>query len=220
MGIPSASTTALGLRVRAIILAAVLVITLLGTLFLGEEIVEPEVLTVRSIAVGLPPPPPPPPSTAETNANETPVQMNLLATGDQGEPLLQAEIAPPELQPAKMPQPDLAANLPDLESALDFDWSGFGLSELDATPQLLTDLKIRFPQRLKARGVRQAAVELNVMIDETGKVFLKEIMVNPYPALTPRIESVMRRARFTPPQKDGVKVRAVFIWPIEFRSDA
>ncbi|MEM6999181.1 MAG: hypothetical protein AAF529_00245 [Pseudomonadota bacterium] len=205
---------------RAGALALALMMALLASLMFGKSVNAPEVLTVRKVAVGLPPPPPPPPAQTDPITQTNSPQLDLLSDLEQGTPLLQAKVAPPEMQPTRMPQPELRADMPNLDSAMTFDWQGFGLNELDRTPRLLTDLKIRFPQSLKSKGVRRAAVELNVLIDETGKVFLKEILKNPYPQLTTRIEAVMRRARFTPPQKDGAKVRAVFIWPIEFRSDA
>lgn len=205
---------------RALLLSLLFMLVVLSSLLFGKAINRPETLIVREVVVGLPPPPPPPPTMVESVQDAQAIQMDLLAGLDQGTPLLQASMSEPQLEPAAMPEPDLSADLPDLQAAMSFDWSGFGLSELDAAPQLLTDLRMRFPRSLLARGIRRAAVELRVMIDEEGRVFLKDVVRNSYPELRPRIEAVMRRARFSPPRKDGAKVRAVFVWPIEFNSDA
>ncbi|MEM7363681.1 MAG: TonB family protein [Pseudomonadota bacterium] len=206
-------------RAKATVLALGLIALVVSTLFMGNAVVEPDIVTVRKITVGLPPPPPPPPTQIEQVTEIAPVQMNLLAELDTGTPLIRPTVASPELRPPEIPPPKLDANRPDLDTVLSFDWSGFGLSELDFSPRLLTDMKVRFPTSLRSRGVRRVAVELSVLIDESGRVFLKEILSNPHPQLNNAIESITRRARFTPPQKEGVKVRAAFIWPIEFSDE-
>lgn len=206
-------------RSRALLCSALVMSISLGALFVGKEVTAPEVFTVRKVSVGLPPPPPPPPNPVETAQTEQDVAIDLLAGLDHGTPLLNVQVAPVAMKTIEMPRPDLSADLPQLDSNLSFNWDGFGLSELDTTPQLLTPLKVRFPNSLLVRGIKRVSIEVTVLIDTDGQVFLKEILTNPHPELTSRIESVMQRARFTPPRKDGEKVRALFIWPIEFRDE-
>ena len=118
-----------------------------------------------------------------------------------------------------LPEPKFEVEAPEIDNVLAIDWQGFNLDELDSVPRLLTDLDMRFPQGMVDRGIKRFKVELSVLIDEGGRVLLREIVQNPYPEVNDRIRSLLVRARFTPPQKDGTAARAVFIWPIEFRTD-
>ncbi|MDU0355664.1 hypothetical protein RS130_18845 [Paraglaciecola aquimarina] len=86
-------------------------------------------------------------------------------------------------------------------------------------PRLLTSssqFTIKYPQSLLRRGIRSAEVELDVLIEESGKVILRGFVHNPYPELAPLVEDLMHKARFTSPKKDGLPVRATFTWPMEF----
>jgi hypothetical protein len=204
---------------RSLLLAAACIILLLFTLLLSDVPDVSENITLRSVSVGLPPPPPPPPSPVETTTQTTTTQMDLLANIEHGIALATAKIQPPKLQPPSLPQLDIRSSMPELDSALSFNWDGLGLSELDQTPRLLTAPKIRFPNNLRSRGVSRVLVELNVMIDESGRVFLKEIVKNPHPQLNSEIRLLTQRARFTPPKKDSKPARAVFIWPLEFSDE-
>ena len=209
-----------GMRIlRSASLSFLCVLALLGTLFVTGKQQAPEKITIRTVNVGLPPPPPPPPSSVEATRQTTTTQMNLLNSIDQGIALAVARVEPLDLQPPALPPLDIRASMPALESVLSFDWSGFGLSELDQAPRLLTTPRVRFPENLRSRGVNRALVELNVMIDEGGRVFLREIVKNPHPQLSSEIRLLAQRARFTPPKKGGRSVRAVFIWPVEFTDE-
>lgn len=204
---------------RSASLSTLCIIALLGILLVAEKQTIPEKVAIRTINVGLPPPPPPPPPQVEATEQATGTQMNLLTSIDEGIALATATVETPVLKPPSLSSLDIRASMPALDSALSFDWSGFGLSELDQKPRLLTTPTVRFPQNLRARGISRVLVELDVMIDEGGRVFLREILRNPHPQLNSAIRKLIQRARFTIPKKSGRPVRAVFIWPVEFADE-
>ena len=204
---------------RSVFLSTLCIIALLGILLLSGKQTIPEKVTIRTISVGLPPPPPPPPSQVESTEQTMRVQMDLLSSIDERIALASATVETPVLTPPSLPFRDIRAIVPVFDSAFSFDWSGFGLSELDEKPRLLTRPMVRFPQNLRERGISRVFVELDVMIDEGGRVFLREILKNPHPQLNSEIRTLLQRVRFTAPKKSGRPVRAVFIWPVEFADE-
>ncbi|VUD41894.1 hypothetical protein TDB9533_00582 [Thalassocella blandensis] len=168
-------------------------------------------LEVREIELALPPPPPPP---AVVNTN---VSQNVLTLQVQGEgpALKKITIAKPTLSLVKPQAPDVTFEQKQWQ-ALEVDWNAFELKDLDGLPSLLTALRAVFPKSLSRRGITSAQVKLDVIIDEKGKVHLLQIVKNDYPELKTEIDKIVRSSRFTPPKKGDEKVRARFIWPIEF----
>lgn len=172
--------------------------------------------TIRTLSVALPPPPPPPPVQKQTQLVDAAPSLNLSHSGTGvvmqiQTPQLEVTLAEPAL-----PEVQLQSEQSSLLDHLNFDWSAFGLSDLDETPRLLTSLKITFPDQLKRKGVRIAEVELDVMIDEHGSVLLRRVIHNEHPELERAIKLLVQKARFSVPKKDGVAVRAAFNWPVEF----
>lgn len=120
---------------------------------------------------------------------------------------------------AKLPKPPSdSLTKPNWDVDWSQDWQAFGLGELDKTPRLLTPIRVDFPDSLKHRGINKSKVKLHVMIDEQGKVHLKNIVNIDNPELKPGIQQAVRQARFTIPQKSGQAVKAEFIWPLEVES--
>lgn len=163
-------------------------------------------------------PPPPPPSQRQRKVVRETVQLELG----------QSDSAALKLPPARVQQilsiDDLQAPLPSVPPP-EFDMNlsaaiqEFGLAQLDGRPRLLTNLSMRFPESLRRRGVDSVSFEAHVVIDQSGAVTLRQIIDNPYPELEPQIRELMRRARFTPPEKDGQRVRAAFVWPLLIQSE-
>ena len=204
-------------KLRAALISLILVTALMASLFVVHAIEPPEQLTLRRVALALPPPPPPTIARRRI-ASESP-RLNVLPTVSDALPLLQSALVVEPISAESLPEPAFVLDAPDFQNVLTIDWQGFNLDELDDTPRLLTDLDMRFPQGMIDRGIKRFKVELSVMIDEGGRVLLRDIVLNPYPEVNDRIRSLLVRARFTPPIKDGTAAREVFIWPIEFRTD-
>ncbi|MEM6574021.1 MAG: hypothetical protein AAGB27_10685 [Pseudomonadota bacterium] len=167
------------------------------------------------INAALPPPPPPPPTTRSQQSAPDALPLDLTSAGTS--PL---SLPPATLRPSLKVE-DLEAPVSEVRP-LEFDinvtasMQEFGLAQLDGRPRLLTDLRIQFPAALRAKGVTKIRVRAQVVIDTTGAVTLRRIVENPYPEIEPQLRALMGRARFTPPEKDGERVRAAFVWPLVF----
>lgn len=197
----------------AIVLACALLLFMIWVS--DSELAKPEKTMVRSISFAAPPPPPPPPPAQVLQTVEAP-SLDISVTGD-GPSLSTVPLTIEgaiEVEEIKPPEPK--ALTPEWDSLLQPDWNTVRLDQLDAPPRLLVDLKIDYPKALISQGVKQVALEVDVMIDETGRVFLRQIIGSPPQEIVEPIKKMINRARFSAPTKDGVAVRAAFIWPLEF----
>ncbi|MEM1261969.1 MAG: hypothetical protein AAGH76_06215 [Pseudomonadota bacterium] len=178
----------------------------------------PEVkLQKISMAAALPPPPPPPRQRQQSTAQEA---FNL----DLGQSTTNALKLPPARIQQTLSVADLQAPIPDMPAPeFDMDLNAsiqeFGLAQLDGRPRLLTSLSIQFPDSLRRQGIDSVRIQAQVVIDQNGGVTLRRLIDNPHSELEPQIRSLIRRARFTPPEKDGQRVRAAFIWPLTLKSN-
>lgn len=202
-------------RIIALCLGVLLVAILIGAeqWLQQRPLLQSEQLQVRRIELSAPPPPPPPKPQTQQSSTNTAVQLSIAGSG------ASVELGVPELdsqlQLAEPEAPQLA-DAPKWDTELAVNWEAFGLAELDQLPQVLSSPRTVFPNALVRRGISQATVELDVMIDEDGRVSLRGVRSNPYPELQPLIEKVVQKTRFTSPTKQGQPVRAVFTWPVEF----
>ncbi|GAB2676816.1 energy transducer TonB [Aliiglaciecola aliphaticivorans] len=171
-----------------------------------------ETLVVRTVStVNLPPPPPPPPPQQTHEVSQTDVQLNVQGEGATL-PVIEFDVQSIDLL---KPQEINIDPLNTQWQSLEVDWDAVGIESLDAVPTLLTPLVVDFPKSLQRRGVTKTLVKLDVMIDEEGKVTLINVASNSYPELNQEIRKLVRKSRFSPPQKDNEPARARFIWPIE-----
>ncbi len=204
------------LRFTAAIVAVLLISALMLSLLFFQQLdlIKPEKIMVRQISMIAPPPPPPPP-VQQAQSDFTP-RINLTVSSS-GVVMQFAKVKlANQVNFKDIPPPEISNMTSHLLDNLTVDWQAFGLDELDDMPRLLTNLKIKYPKSLVRKGVSSIAIELNVLIDESGKVMLRNIVQNPYPEFEPIIHKLMKKARFTAPKKNGVSVRAAFNWPLEF----
>ncbi|NQZ23499.1 MAG: TonB family protein [Colwellia sp.] len=198
--------------------AAALIITLLMLALLFFQkigVTKAEQTVIRQISIASSPPPPPPPPVQEAHVDSTPT-INLSANG--AGPTMQfikVKLAN-HMDFADIPPPEITNMTSHLLDHLSVDWQAFGLDDLDDVPRLLSNLRIKYPQNLARKGINSISIELDVLIDESGKVILRKIVHNPYPEFESIIIKLMKKARFTTPTKNGVSVRASFNWPMEF----
>ncbi len=203
-------------QVYALVCTLVLMSLLIYQLFFVSEklLLSDSELVVRKVEVALPPPDL---STSEINQSLVygpDIQLN----NQEKTPILalvnikqKATLKTSHFQPENL--------RPDIKPAdfnLSIDWQASGLSELDSTPVLLTRAKVVFPRNLAIRGITNAKVLLDVFIDENGRISLIAIKQTPYPELVRSVEKLVRLSRFSVPEKNGVPVKARFIWPVEF----
>ncbi len=176
---------------------------------------KPESLVIRQITMAAPPPPPPPPSMQQNHIESTP-SININAGGS-GAAIQFVELKlPKQMNFSDLAPPQIDNMKVDFSNNLNVDWQAFGLNELDNIPRLLTSLKIKYPPSLVRKGIRRIDIQLDVLIDESGKVILRKIVRNPHPEFESIIQKLIKKARFTAPRKNGMPVRATFNWPLEF----
>ncbi|GAC12740.1 energy transducer TonB [Aliiglaciecola lipolytica] len=183
---------------------------------LSQDASQQATLTVRKVNLAVLPPPPKPKSQQQKSQVDSAPDIQLNVDGGGVNMEFQITEALQDMAVTELPEIKVQNSQNSLVDILNFDWQAFGLSDLDETPRLLTDLKVRFPESLKRKGVRSAEVELAVLIDEHGGVLLKNIIRNQYPELNTAIKKLISQARFSIPKKDGVAVQASFNWPLEF----
>lgn len=193
-----------------------LLIVLADSVFDSQQGTDTE-LTIREVTLAAPPLPPPPPQVQRSHVKSIPSpNLQLDAAGRGAQLQLSLKTLDLDLAELKLPEVKVTNLHTSMLNSLDFNWQAFGLSELDELPRLLTNLNPLFPESLKRRGIKRVDVQLSVMIDERGGVLLKRINLNPYPELTKSIKRLVSQARFSIPKKNGVAVRTIFNWPLEF----
>jgi len=176
---------------------------------------EETVIELRQIELSLPPPPPPPPPQQQAR---TPQNLSLDLPPESSGPAL--EVARVELDDSldliEPPPPLQAQNMVEWNRDLSIDWSAFSLDQLDSLPQIVSLQKVTFPPELARRNIDRVMLQLDVFIDETGRVTLINVVENPYPEILDRaIQRIVQTARFTAPSRNGEPVRARFVWPVE-----
>lgn len=200
------------------ILAVISIVALLLLLQLSVSATpdrKPDII-IRNIDVALPKPPPPvsPPqrSTSKSvfNFEGSANGISLMLDSDIQNVVTESTLEPPPIAALKPQNWDFKWSQ---------NWQSFSIADLDRPPQLLTPLRVKFPDSLYKRGINSANASLHVLIDEKGRVILKSIKHLQYPELKLGLLSAIKMARFSPPSKDQKAVRAEFIWPVELWRD-
>jgi len=198
-----------------LVLTISMMLIALALLFINDWLskhIDPKVNVREVKIVSLPPPPPP--QIQQEQAPQQSITLNLEGDG-----------AAMAISLIKVEQPKIELTAPpltrqvniDFSDALNIDWQAFGLDELDSVPTILTRAKSTYPKALVKQGILHVTVKLEVFISESGKPTLIAIRGKYHKALTIPIAELVKRARFSPPTKDGIPVTARFVWPVEFK---
>lgn len=194
--------------VAALGLTAGLLLFLVG-MRLTRTSPSPEV-TLRTLStispVGLPAPPPPP--AAETPPPPPPPDLPRLE--------IQLDPVAPPVKATLVQKVELRLNPSDFAPIHDAPLAQmvFSAADLDQKPTLVNRPSIVFPADLKANGVKQVKVVLDVNLSPGGIVTVQRVLESPNDDFTAVARSYATKARFTPPKKDGRSVQASFRWPI------
>lgn len=201
---------------------------ILGLSFFVRERASRETLSVREWPeyIRPQPRPHPPPSAAdpaENNAREAatggiaprqldlkidPVSAKLPRANTQA---LAVDIGPRQPHPSASGQAEVKARHWSLRRHTQ---PVFELEALDAQPVVLYRPKYRIPPALREAGMPDTTVQVHVMIHEDGRLTLIDYEHLPYPALKPTVERIIRRMRYSTPQKNGRAVKGEFILPL------
>lgn len=167
-------------------------------------------LTLRTLStispVSLPAPPPPP--AAETPPPPPPPDLPRLE--------IQLDPVAPPVKATLVRDVELRLNPSDFAPVQDAPLAQmvFSAADLDTMPKLVNRPSIVFPANLKAKGVKQVKVVLDVNLSPGGIVTVQRVLESPSDDFTAVARSYATKARFTPPKKDGRSVQASFRWPL------
>jgi len=167
-------------------------------------------LTLRTLStispVSLPAPPPPP--AAETPPPPPPPDLPRLE--------IQLDPVAPPVKAALVRDVELRLNPSDFAPVQDAPLAQmvFSAADLDTMPKLVNRPSIVFPANLRAKGVKQVKVVLDVNLSPGGIVTVQRVLESPSDDFTAVARSYATKARFTPPKKDGRSVQASFRWPL------
>lgn len=92
--------------------------------------------------------------------------------------------------------------------------STYSVNELDGKPRLLRHGRASFPSSLARRGVSQGTVTLRVELSNSGGVRVLGVISATHQELVSAARRVASGSRFTPPTKNGQRVKAIMSWPI------
>ncbi len=230
----SAATVVLLLAAGAL---TVLLVGFLGALQLRDVSSSP-FLSLRSMdsaqapaGSAAPPPPPAQSSSAESPDTPTPPQIVELPSlsfdvADSSVPAIKAQLSTGmdfKIQPQQFVSTTGEYGMGDGSGSGTGDSFGqglargsmtFGVAELDSQPRLVSRPSVAYPAAQLRRGVPEGHVTLEVLINSSGRVTVKRVLSSSHEDFTAMARSFATRARFTPPQKDGRPVNAVFRWPL------
>ena len=202
------------------LLSLIAVIFLIFTMLFmkGETLLREESVTVRNIKVALPPPPDPPPplKTQPPEADSPNPTVDLI--GPANGPSLSYSSNPKltMLSLEKIKQPEFDRNSLDLKRTLSVDFPVLEVQELDKIPRLVSSSYVTFPREITARGIKRVATQVEIIIDENGKAFVKKIVDPVYPEMVEVIRKAINNSRFTIPTKNGRPVQAVYLYSLVF----
>lgn len=176
-------------------------------------------LQVRKLDVALPAPPPPPPPPMKTSASSSETQqtsLNLAGLG--GGPQVNYADKPkmtlPKVQSLALPDFSMDANVIQQRMALDMPL--MAVEKLDRVPTVVKQKYFPPPLEVRRKGVKRVSTEVELIIDQTGKPYIKRITDPVYPEMVEVIRSWVKHARFTIPKKDGRPVQAIYLYGIHF----
>jgi protein TonB len=183
----------------------------------GQSPESAETLDIRSIDIAVPPPPEPPPPIRTQTPQESPTpSINLMGqgTGPQLSYSDNPKLTLDNLQ--KIPKPEFDPKGMDLSSTLSVDFPLIEVKELDAIPRLVSNHRVSFPHVLRDKGVSRVATKVEIIIDQSGKAFVKKIVDPVYPEMVDVIRKAINDSRFTIPTKDGRPVQAIYLYTLVF----
>lgn len=175
-------------------------------------------ITVRNIELTLPPPPEPPPPlrTRQPESETLTPSIDLMGPGEG--PSLSYSDNPKltMLSLQKIEKPEFDTDSLDLRKTLSVNFPIFEVEELDQAPRLVSNNRISFPRELARRGLNRIETQVEIIIDQHGKAFVRKIIDPGYPEMIEVIRKAINDSRFTVPTKDGLPVQAVYLYTLVF----
>jgi protein TonB len=196
-------------------------------------------LDIREIEItALPEPPPPPPEEPPPDAPPPPPSLTQISQVPDPTRVpipkadLPLDIRMPidsfftDIEPAPLPQPIVrqaprtprpAPTTPSRPKPppAPVAKSHYSIGELDGKPRLIRHGSAKFPSSL--RGVTSGTVVFEVELSASGRVSVRRVISATHPQLVTPARRVASSATFTPPTRNGQRVKAIMRWPITLR---
>ena len=194
------------------------ILLLLASLEGGSEVDKPPKIQMHEVRMYKPPPPPPPPP-MEQNTQRSPVPSMTKAYAEDP---VKLDIMPLEVDMEAIGVSGFGKGGPGGGGGdgLGRGWGGWGtvaLPELDNIPMVISAPPMEYPKEAFDRNILEFKVELHIVIDEVGRTYPIRILRNPFPSIDKEILEFASEALFTPPTKQGVPVKAEYLWPVVFQ---
>lgn len=203
-------------------LISISMVTLLVILlhYLKQTTKQPEqVLSVRKIDVALPTPPPPPPPQLKTSATSSEVAQTSLNIAGLGAGPKVNYADKPRMTLAKVKSLDVPTFTIDaniIKQRLALDMPLMAVEKLDSVPKVIKQKFFPIPKSVRKKGITRVSTEVELIIDQSGKPFVKRITDSVYPEMEEVIRNWVNQARFSIPKKDGRPVQAIYLYGIHF----
>ncbi len=224
------------------ILAAALLLGVLGLarlLVVTVQVPDIEIREIETVIFEEPPPPPPeeppsdapppPPALTEVSEVPDPTRVPIPRADVPMDITLPVETFFSDVPPSPLPQPEIVERRPPPRPAPAPPApkpapvrppppapvkSHYNESELDGKPRLLRHGSASFPQALARQGIARGTVTFEVELSSAGAVSIRRVVSTTHPDLVAAARRVASSARFTPPTRRGQPVRAIMRWPI------
>jgi periplasmic protein TonB len=203
------------------LLSAILVLTFTGAALLLQNQSEPpaDTMTVRRVdtVIALPPPPSPPEESKPMRDVKT-LSINAQSLGGESGTKVKFSIKPTFgiQQFEKIEQPKIATKPLDISELQSVDFPLIKVENLDSIPRAVSSGSNRFPNSLVRRGIREVYTKVEIIIDPTGKAFVKKIVDPVYPEMIDPIRRWVKDVQFTVPTKNGKPVQAIYLYTLHF----
>lgn len=175
-------------------------------------------VTVRKIDVALPPPPPPEPPvkprTSPSNSPSPSVDLLGQSNGPAFEFSPKAELSLDNLE--KVEAPEFDTSKLDLRKTLSLDFPIVEVKQLDEVPHAISTVSIRYPRSLVKRGIKRVDTQVELIIDQQGRAYIKKIVDPVYPEMIEPIRKWVKNVKFSIPTKDGRPIQAIYPYTIRF----
>jgi hypothetical protein len=173
---------------------------------------------IRQLEAFVPPPPPPPPPIKMETSDISPSVPSINLLGGGAGPAMKYDDNPKlsfkRLE--KITKPEFNLNDLDIRKDLTLDLPLFEVKELDQVPKLVSSNHISFPPELSRRGIDRVETKVEIIIDQTGRAYVKKIVDPIYPEMIPVIRKAINNSKFTIPLKNGQPVQAVYLYSLNF----
>jgi hypothetical protein len=202
------------------LLSLLLVCMLTGLILMLDSVTQSkeDEVEIRQLESFVPPPPPPPEPIKLQTSEEAPSapSINLLGVGEG--PQMQYDDNPKlsYSRLEKIAKPEFDLNDLDIRKELTLDLPLFEVKELDGVPKLVSSNHISFPPELSRRGIDRVETKVEIIIDQTGRAYVKKIIDPVYPEMIAVIRKAINNSKFTIPKKNGRPVQAVYLYSLNF----